>query len=266
MIRRLLAASVFVLVYLCAQIVDAAPIAITCPTSSGSGVTPIAPPCTFSSVLGLTPDLESGASSVTGTVAGATGVVTTNFGLNKLFLSGGSSGATSQWLDAFTMLGGSGQGTATFMWALSGMVTAPASCSGFQDPGVQGTYSSQVNGTFTALASFNTGCPAGPTSFGVSNSGSILVNFTYGVPFDLGLTLFVLNNAGGIADFSHTGQLTSVVIPVGASLVSASGTTYSTVSAVPEPASVTLTALGIAGIVARYRYRRRTAGSRIPSV
>jgi len=153
--------------------------------------------------------------------------------------------AASEWLDTFTILGGSGSGDMIVNWSLDGVLT-----------GVQtSVFLGQLSGTGGSTTQLfrSTGNNV------VNTSGSFDVPFTYGVSFVTGLLLQASTNSlGGTADFLNTGRVTSLIIPEGATLTTGSNTTYPSLAVVtPEPASLVLLGSGIFALIARRR--RRTA-------
>ena len=82
--------------------------------------------------------------------------------------------------------------------------------------------------------------------------GSTRFNWTYGMPLDIGILVEVWATGGGIADFSQTGTLAELVVPVGTMLSSESGGSYE-LTFIPEPAFISglwLACLGL-GLVRR---------------
>ncbi|MEK8051896.1 PEP-CTERM sorting domain-containing protein [Ideonella sp. DXS22W] len=81
--------------------------------------------------------------------------------------------------------------------------------------------------------------------------------FRYNTPFRITAMLNTSAGEGGLADFSHTGSF-DLVLPEGATLVSASGLPYGQVSGVPEPESWLMLAagLGMLGFMASRRHQR----------
>jgi hypothetical protein len=220
-------------------------------SAPGSAIT-LSAPCTDSWVFGSpsVADVETGPSSAS--TAGASASAT--FGLNKA--SATNTQAQSDFLDMFTITGGSGSGTAIFMWSITGTMqqfAPPANCNPFLD-GSNFIFFDPAIGSGGA-AQFFPLCSAMPLTT-INRSGSYTVTFTYGVPFVEGLRLNA-DGFNGTVDMSDPGQFTDIILPLGATLTTGSGTTYPTITAnpVPEPATLTLTAVGLAGAATRYRRR-----------
>ena len=84
----------------------------------------------------------------------------------------------------------------------------------------------------------------------------MVIPFTYGAPFTGGFRLTGSSGeSGGTFDFLNTALVTGILLPEGAVLTAASGTSYP-VSPVPEPPVWLL--MGMGGAVVGWAGRRRT--------
>jgi hypothetical protein len=207
---------------------------------------------------------------------GAQGVASAyaEFGLNRVYAEGfgtltdsGDGAATSVWEDQFTILGGTGTGTATLTITLTGRLI---NLTYFQyDLFRIGTGAAEpfptnatIVSTFGNNVSFCCPGPAGPI---ISVDLVGILDFSYGIPFNLKAQLYAQAGAGGpfypshaVADFMSTAILTGFDLPPGATLQSLSGTTY---PLVPEPALLALLGIGLAVPLIRARIRGRKSPS-----
>jgi hypothetical protein len=173
-----------------------------------------------------------------------------------------SASATSTWSDWFVISGGTGLGTASFASLLDGVMVSAKNGSA--------SYSLNIGySTATICYWYNTCSEADQSQALFSQTSSLSgkgkstlsqdiegeFTFAYDKAFQLTATLNVSAANGGMADFSLASLDSSLVLPEGANLLSASGL-Y--VQAVPEAETyaMMLAGLGLVGWTAR---RRRSA-------
>lgn len=163
----------------------------------------------------------------------------------------------AQWLDQFTVIGSTGPGMLIVDWGLDGTLSLDGIGTPCTFPFASIGYSGLgALSSFQTSASIDRCAGDGGPSDTVQQSGSIAVPFTYGVPFSVGFTLAADANLGNVS-FLNTGDVTSIILPTGASLETLSDASYPVAAGVvPEPATLTLTGFGLAGIMARHRRRR----------
>jgi hypothetical protein len=190
--------------------------------------------------------------------------------------------AQSSWTDTFTILGGTGVGTASAIVALHGHAetrygangdiwygnssfeTFGTSGYGFAQygldinyevlpPGVDGEYNQPIRWEQSYFP------PTVPDYVLESPIPQDILTgnfaFEYGVPFSLSSYLTVAGYNGITVDFDHTATLSYFDLPEGASLESGSGHLYAT-SAVPVPAAVWLFGSGLLGLLGLARRKK----------
>lgn len=184
--------------------------------------------------------------------------------------------AETSWSDAFTILGGEGEGTLTVSVRVEGSFVGTAQRGG---PGPNSLYALFRSDTPITLGSEDGGgllgflnhgdtAPDGSTTvIGLHETFTGTRVYTADIAFTYGKTFYLASYLGaevlgdGVADFygsSHFGA----TAPGGASIQGLSGTTYLLSSAVPEPAALMLLA---GGIGATWLSRRRLPGRAGPA-
>jgi hypothetical protein len=206
------------------------------------GGSTLSPPCTHSWVttsgfFGLVGNVSTGPTSATATTfSGYTETAITSFNSTQVNVqsasaSGGPRGE-SKFLDAFQVVGGSGTGTVTFYWRLTGQLeqfARPPVCD--SDPLRDGVeFFLDAVGRSLALTHLSL-CAVDSRT--IDRSGSFSVSFTQGVSLVQGLTLHG-EAPNGLVNLSA--QFTAIEVPAGATLVSASGTAYNVVQ--PSPTAL----------------------------
>lgn len=180
-----------------------------------------------------------------------------NYGSN---FGSSSANGSSTWSDWFVISGGTGEATASFVSLLDGMMSS--SKNGSASYGLTISYStgaycyascgeSDQNQTVFSQTSSLSG--RGKTALSQQIEGEF--TFAYDTPFQLTATLTVGASSGGVADFSFGSLSSSLVLPTGVQLASASGFFAQPVPE-PETYAMMLAGLGLVGFAAA---RRRAA-------
>lgn len=185
-----------------------------------------------------------------------------NYGSNY---GSSSAEASSSWSDWFVITGGTGEGVASFVSALDGMMRSSKN----------GTASYSLNIGYSIDSYFT--CFDGYDSCGLADQNQTLFSqtsslsgrgettvlqqieseftFAYDKPFQLTATLNVGGTSGGVADFSLSSLSDSLVLPAGVQLLSTSGHFAQPVPE-PETYAMMLAGLGLVGWAVAHRRRR----------
>lgn len=184
-----------------------------------------------------------------------------DYGSLGLAVDGAEAGGTARFRDEWTVTDGSGQ--IEVFWSLDGSIVLHAPSSACTSCTIDsasvtlrsmfGTTSVTETGTLVHTVTQST-----PGSQTVNLSGSLLFSYTSGQPFGAGFGL-----SGGLGDdfygggisFFNSAEITAIVLSEGASLRTASGTTYNVVTEAPEPGVMILTA-PLVLLLCRRRQRR----------
>lgn len=180
-----------------------------------------------------------------------------NYGSNY---GSSSANGSSTWSDWFVISGGTGEATASFVSLLEG--TMNSSKNGSASYGLDIGYSTGATCYFICSESDQSQTVFSQTS-SLSGKGKTTLSqqiegeftFAYDQPFLLTATLNVGATSGGTADFSLSSLSSSLVLPAGVQLASASG--YFA-QAVPEPETYAMMLAGL-GLVGLSVMRRRAS-------
>ena len=196
----------------------------------------VSPPCTHSWVTTSGFVVSDGEASTAPTSASATAFGTsasaaTSFNSTRVSISstsahGGPRGS-SRFLDTVQIDGGSGTGTVTFYWRLSGELqqfAPPAVCDPFRNGVDFQFFAVSRNLAFATLPLCNADART------VNRTGSFSVSFTYGLPFVQGLTVYG-EAPNGLVNLAA--EFTAIELPPGATVTFGSGATYPVVVTSP---------------------------------
>lgn len=212
-------------------------------------------------------DMHAEASAASLRAVGARAAAASVFGSGDVALAaapGHETHAAALWADSFTVTGGAGDADLSFHLDLEGVLAAEPSTGGF------------ARVVLRAIVGLDPVDPIDDTELGPnvvlgaaelvlrSNRppGANTLRLDATLPYDSPFTFFVTLEAqaenGAWVHFADTAQLRRVDLPNGATLVGASGYDYgfgsvalSSMSAVPEPGTLALVALGVAGLALR---------------
>lgn len=180
--------------------------------------------------------------------------------------------AETSWSDAFTILGGEGQGTLTVSVRVEGSFVGTAQRGG---PGPNSLYALFRSDTPITLGSEQGGGllgylnegdmpPDGSTAviglhetFSGTRTYTAEIDFTYGQTFYLASYLGAEVLGDGVASFYNSSHF-GATAPGGASIQGLSGTTYLLSSAVPEPALPLLVVAGLSMAALSRRHGQRS--------
>lgn len=157
-----------------------------------------------------------------------------DFNANGISITGAESGATSGWRDEWTVTGSTGTGSLTIQWRLTGTLVVgapPAICTTCVADSAAVTLRSLFGSSsiFSAGSSIIAVSQNVPGTQQVQVTGSFVVPFTYDTPFGAGLRLDGGTGDdfyGGGVSFPDGAEITAVTLPVGATLIAASGRSY----------------------------------------
>lgn len=208
-------------------------------------------------------DGDAGASSASLSVHGARAAAAAVLGTGHVALAAGpghETHAAALWCDSFTLTGGTGSADLSLYFELEGVLAAETLTGGF----------AQV--VLRAIVGLDPVDPIDDTEIGpnivlaaadlrlrsdAAYAGNLLrldASVDYDMPFTLLVTLEAVAENGAWVHFADTAHMTHVDLPAGAALGSQSGRDYgigavalSPMSAVPEPGTLALIALGITG-------------------
>lgn len=167
-----------------------------------------------------------------------------------------SASAASSWTDTLTLTGATGSARLEIRLRLHGTLDAGDTPGGWADvayrafaglPGTDGALAPSILLAASAWSAFDS-CeseapPCGDPAQAIDDVLVLEAFVPYDVPFRLGVLLEVNARNGGRATFADDAFLPSIVLPVGASLITTSGTAY---AITPEPSTLLLVAAGTA--------------------